>query len=92
MVHFLVHGTTDNVAVAVVEITKGETCLCLNLTSREGSAIEAAEDIPLGHKVALRDLDVDGSVIKYDRDIGRVTASIQRGEHVHVHNLKTRRW
>jgi (2R)-sulfolactate sulfo-lyase subunit alpha len=31
-------------------------------------------------------------VIKYGHDIGRVVAAIKTGEHVHIHNLKTRRW
>jgi len=35
---------------------------------------------------------VDASVIKYGADIGRVVAEIKAGEHVHIQNLKTRRW
>jgi (2R)-sulfolactate sulfo-lyase subunit alpha len=31
-------------------------------------------------------------VIKYGQDIGRVVAPVKKGEHVHTHNLKTRRW
>ena len=49
-------------------------------------------DIPIGHKVALRDLNTDDTVIKYGVDIGRVVAPIKAGEHLHVHNVKTKRW
>jgi len=49
-------------------------------------------DIPIGHKVALQDLKKDATVIKYGVDIGRVVAPIKAGEHLHVHNVKTKRW
>jgi (2R)-sulfolactate sulfo-lyase subunit alpha len=31
-------------------------------------------------------------VIKYNTDIGKVVAPIKKGEHLHVHNVKTKRW
>ena len=49
-------------------------------------------DIPIGHKVALKDLAEGDTVIKYGVDIGRVIAPIKAGEHLHVHNVKTKRW
>jgi (2R)-sulfolactate sulfo-lyase subunit alpha len=48
--------------------------------------------VPIGHKVALKDLKAGDTVIKYGQDIGRMVADVGRGEHVHVHNLKTKRW
>jgi (2R)-sulfolactate sulfo-lyase subunit alpha len=54
--------------------------------------IKSLMDIPLGHKIALVDLDVNDTVIKYGHDIGKVVAPIKSGEHVHVHNVKTKRW
>jgi len=48
--------------------------------------------IPIGHKIALSDLKSDDTVIKYGVDIGRVVAPIKAGEHLHVHNVKTKRW
>ena len=48
--------------------------------------------IPIGHKVALRDYREGDTVIKYGVDIGKVVKPIAKGEHVHVHNLKTKRW
>jgi (2R)-sulfolactate sulfo-lyase subunit alpha len=40
----------------------------------------------------LRDFEVGDTVTKYGEDIGKVVAPIKKGEHVHVHNLKTKRW
>ncbi|MFN3699871.1 MAG: UxaA family hydrolase, partial [Dictyoglomus sp.] len=54
--------------------------------------IEVLDDIPLGHKVALKDLNKGDVVIKYGEIIGEATRDIKRGEHVHVHNIKSRRW
>ena len=49
-------------------------------------------DVPLGHKIALRDLAAGDQVIKYGISIGRATQDIREGEHVHVHNVKGERW
>jgi (2R)-sulfolactate sulfo-lyase subunit alpha len=57
-----------------------------------GTTLPTRSDIPIGHKVALRDLEKDDTVIKYGVDIGRVVAPIKMGEHLHVHNVKTKRW
>ena len=51
-----------------------------------------AQDVPIGHKVALQDLAVGDTVIKYGEDIGRIVAPVAKGDHVHTHNLKTKRW
>ena len=50
------------------------------------------QDIPLGHKVALNDMAVGATVIKYGIDIGKVVQPIAKGQHAHVHNIKTKRW
>ncbi len=92
MIHFLVHEEADNVGVATVDISAGETATGLYMDSQKKIKVKALQDIPLGHKIALTRLKVDDSVIKYGHDIGRVVADIKAGEHVHIHNLKTRRW
>ena len=53
---------------------------------------ETLSDIPIGHKIALQDLAEGDTVIKYGTDIGKVVQPIKRGEHLHVHNVKTKRW
>ena len=54
--------------------------------------MRASQDIPIGHKVAMKDMAVGDTVFKYGVDIGRVVAPIQAGQHAHVHNIKTKRW
>lgn len=92
MIQFLVHEKDDNVGVATVDIKAGEVAQGLYMDSQNNLEMKALQDIPLGHKIALSDLNIDDSVIKYGADIGRVVAQIKTGEHVHTHNLKTRRW
>jgi (2R)-sulfolactate sulfo-lyase subunit alpha len=92
MIQFLVHEQADNVGVATVDIKAGEAASGLYMDSQKKIRIKAQQDIPLGHKIALTKFKQDDSVIKYGHDIGRVVADIKAGEHVHIHNLKTRRW
>jgi (2R)-sulfolactate sulfo-lyase subunit alpha len=92
MIQFLVHEKADNVGVATVDIKKGEKAGGLYMDSQKKIEIKALQDIPLGHKIALADFRKEDGVIKYGHDIGRVVAPIKTGEHVHIHNLKTRRW
>lgn len=53
---------------------------------------KAKDAIPIGHKVALTNLKKGDTVIKYGVDIGKMVGKAAKGEHVHVHNLKTKRW
>lgn len=73
----------DNVAVALVDLTKGDTVSLNNIT------FLLQTDIPKGHKVALSPIAKGQNVIKYGYPIGHATEPILQGEHVHAHNLKT---
>ena len=91
--HLLVHDPRDNVGVVVVEgLKSGTEMLCVVTQDNTDFRLVAKMDVPIGHKVALRDLRSGDTVIKYGQDIGRMVADARQGEHVHVHNLKTRRW
>jgi (2R)-sulfolactate sulfo-lyase subunit alpha len=92
MIQFLKHGKDDNVAVAVVDAKKGEKGICLLMNTENKTEIKALSDIPLGHKIALKDFKVGDTIMKYDSDIGKVVGAIKAGEHVHVHNVKTKKW
>jgi (2R)-sulfolactate sulfo-lyase subunit alpha len=92
MIQFLVHEKADNVGVATVDIKAGDTASGLYMDSQEKIQIKVLDDIPLGHKLALSDRKPEDAVIKYGHDIGRVVAKISKGGHVHIQNLKTRRW
>jgi len=89
----LVHDHKDNVGVVVVEeLAAGAEMLCVVTQDNSDFRMRALQAIPIGHKVALRDLKPGDTVVKYGQDIGRIIAPVQKGEHVHVHNLKTKRW
>jgi (2R)-sulfolactate sulfo-lyase subunit alpha len=92
MIQFLIHEKADTVGVATVDISTGESVKGLFMDTQENIEIKALQDIPLGHKIALKDMKVGDTVIKYGHDIGRVMADIRKGEHTHIHNLKTKRW
>ena len=93
MIDFVVHDEGDSVGVVVVEGVKAGDKLTGWIMDQDSEIkFEAANDIPIGHKLAIRDLEPDDTVIKYGTDIGRVVSPIRQGEHVHVHNLKTKRW
>jgi (2R)-sulfolactate sulfo-lyase subunit alpha len=90
--HFLIHDHKDDVGVAVVDIKAGEKVSGLFLDNRKPVDVKSLADIPLGHKIALRDFKTGDTVTKYGEDIGKVVAPIKKGDHVHVHNVKTKRW
>lgn len=91
--HLLVHEHEDNVGVVVVEGLKAGTKMLGVVTADDtGFELEARADVPIGHKVALKDLKAGDTAVKYGEDIGRFVADVEAGGHVHVHNLKTKRW
>jgi len=93
LIHCVLHDPKDSVAVVVVEgVAAGATLTGLILDEDRTITLPCVEDIPLGHKVALQDMAVGDTVIKYGVDIGRVVQRIRKGAHAHVHNIKTKRW
>jgi len=93
MIHFVVHEDGDSVGTIVVEgIEKGTKLNGWVMEQDKMMNLSTVSDIPIGHKIALTDLKTDDTVIKYGVDIGRVVAPIKAGEHLHVHNVKTKRW
>lgn len=92
-VQFIVHEPGDMVGVVVVEGVKaGQQLTGWVMEGDKTLDISVKNDIPIGHKLALKDLAVGDTVIKYGVDIGKVVAPIKAGEHLHVHNVKTKRW
>ena len=93
MIHFVVHDEGDSVGVVVVEDVKsGDQMIGWVMDQDKDISFQAASDIPIGHKLAIKPLKEGDTVIKYGVDIGRVVSDIGQGEHVHVHNIKTKRW
>lgn len=89
---YLVHAPEDVVGVAVADIDPGPAVPGRVQSSGAEISLDVRDAVPLGHKVALRDLVAGEQVIKYGVPIGVATREIRAGEHVHVHNLKGERW
>ena len=91
--HLLVHNRSDNVGVVVVEDLKAGTEMFGVITEDNSSfQLVTRADVPIGHKVALRDLKAGDTAVKYGEDVGKIVADVRMGEHVHTHNMKTKRW
>ena len=75
----IVISPIDSVGVALVSLKKGE----------EAEGVILSEDIEKGHKFALKAINKGDKVIKYGEVIGRATADIKPGEHIHSHNMAT---
>ena len=89
----IIHDKKDNVGVVVIEkINPKQDCNCWIMEDDSSANIQSVDEIPLGHKIAMVDLKEGDTIIKYGHDIGKVVKSIKKGEHVHVHNVKTKKW
>ncbi len=90
--NILMHEPGDDVGVAVVDLRAGTEVGAVTLEGQHVGTVKMVQDVPLGHKVAMRNIALGQDVIEYGRPIGRATQSIARGAHVHTHNLKSKRW
>ena len=89
----IIHDEKDNVGVVVTDkITKNQDCSCWVMENDKTVKIQSKDDIQLGHKIAMTELKEGDTILKYGHDIGKVVKSIKKGEHVHVHNVKTKKW
>ena len=89
----IIHDQKDNVGVVVIEkITLNQDCNCWIMENDKSTKIQSKNEITLGHKIAMIDLNEGDTILKYGHDIGKVVKSIKKGEHVHVHNVKTKKW
>lgn len=79
MSRVLILNPIDDIAVALDDITAGET--------PEGLETPARADTATGHKIARRPVPAGGVVRRYGQVIGRAKSDIAAGDHVHVHNL-----
>ena len=89
----IIHDEKDNVGVVVIDkINPNQDCSCWVMENDKTVKIQSVNEIQLGHKIALQDLKEGDTILKYGHDIGKVVKAIKKGEHVHVHNVKTKKW
>ena len=60
----LMHEDVDDVAVVIQDVTSGDDVTVVTLEGVQFGVVKAVEDIPLGHKIALRDMSEGKDVIK----------------------------
>lgn len=82
----LILAPGDNVAVVVAPVPLGGV-----LQAVTGESVEAVDDVPRAHKIALKGLPKGEGIRKYGEIIGVTTREVRRGEHVHVHNVESQR-
>lgn len=88
----LLHEASDDVGVAAMDIPAGEEVEAVTLEGSPVTPLRVCQSIPLGHKVAMRDIAEGAHVREYGRAIGYAVQLIPQGAHVHVHNIKSLRW
>jgi altronate dehydratase len=79
--YFVRLNQNDNVVTATKQ-TAAKT-----VVSIDSDKITLLQDVPLGHKFAIKDIEKGGSIIKYGVKIGISSNEIKKGEHVHIHNV-----
>lgn len=77
----------DNVVTTIEKFEKG-TKINLNYKG-QAISIDLINDIPFGHKIALRNINKGEKIVKYGETIGVASRAIKRGEHVHVQNVES---
>ncbi|MGC8663712.1 MAG: UxaA family hydrolase [Thermoplasmata archaeon] len=92
MIKALVHFEKDFIGIATDDLKKGEEIEAVFMDTNKKVILKTLENIPLGHKIALTDMKKGVNVIEYGEIIGQATKDIKKGEHVHVHNIKSLRW
>ncbi|ERF78530.1 UxaA family hydrolase [Gallibacterium anatis] len=83
MKQFIQIQAQDNVAVALQNLSASTV---IHLADKE---IILKQDIPRGHKFAVKDIAAQENIIKYGYPIGHATCDIASGDYVHTHNVKT---
>lgn len=81
----LVMNEKDNVGVLLEDSKKG------NLCNYKNNDIKLLENIPFGHKIALKDFSKEDIVYKYGEQIGYALEDIAKGQWIHNHNMGCRR-
>ena len=80
---FLKINTADNVAVAIENLSQGE------VLQIDGTEVQLQEEVPAGHKFALKAFAQGEDVIKYGYPIGHTLQPIAQGCWINERNLKT---
>jgi (2R)-sulfolactate sulfo-lyase subunit alpha len=89
---FLIHRRGDHVGVATSDIASGESVLGVFMDDDSTVEVNARGSVPLGHKIAIAELEPGGEVLEYGIRIGRAPDGLAIGDYVHTHNIRSARW
>ena len=81
---YIIMNPDDNCATSLTEIHKEE-----NIEINGSKTIKLNQDIPMGHKFALKNINKGDLIKKYGQIIGIATEDIKVGDWIHVHNIKS---
>jgi altronate dehydratase small subunit len=84
----MVINKKDNVATAIAELKAGDSILVMGAEEKQ---LTLKSEIKFLHKLALENIKKGQYIIKYGQAIGEATRDINKGEHVHIHNLRSLR-
>ena len=89
MVNAIIMNEKDTVVTVTKNISSDEdVTFVLNGKTYK---IKSKTSIPIYHKVAIKNMKKGEEVIKYGERIGYATKNINIGEHVHTHNIDSKR-
>lgn len=89
MINAMIIDPKDDVVVAIEEIKMGDAVSYM--LDGKPQSLPAIQDVTIFHKLARRDIAQGAPVSKYGEHIGVASRDIKAGEHVHVHNIESRR-
>ena len=90
--NLFMHRGEDHAGVALAAIKAGERIRGLVLADGSRIELDALQDVPLAHKIAVKNVVPGEHVMLHGHPAGTATRPIRAGEHVHVHNMKSLRW
>ena len=82
----IIFESNDNVATSLTNLKMNDR---ITIDQEGAEEVTIQEQIPFGHKYAIKTIKKGEHVIKYGIIIGRATSDIQVGEHVHIHNVES---
>ena len=80
---FILMNLEDNCATALQQISKNSE---IKINDK---IIKINQEILMGHKFAIEDINEGDSIIKYGEIIGVATKDIISGDWIHIHNIKS---
>ena len=82
----VVLGESDNVGTCLAQVDAGTA---VEVPPGTGNTLVVNDDVPFGHKIAIKDIPAGADVLKYGEVIGRASSDIERGAWVHIHNIES---